>query len=75
MSTQVAAAPHLLELDDACMTNVIQTLISKKTLAEQLAGCLDMLTILFCAYRVRAGQTVWYSQRGAQSGQHPPVSL
>ena len=75
MIARPAAAPYLLELVDACMTNVIQILISKGTLAEQLACCLDMLTILFCTYHVRAGQTVWYSQRGAQSGQRPPVSL
>ena len=75
MIAQPAAAPYLLELVDACITNVIQILISKGTLAEQLARCLEMLTILFCTYPVWAGQTVWYSQRGAQSGQRPPVSL
>ena len=71
----VAAPPYLLELVNACMTNLIQMLISKGTLAGQLAGRPNMLKILFCAYHVRAGQTVWYSQRGAPSGQHPPVSL
>jgi len=73
--TQFAAAPYLLELVDACTTNVVQRLIGKGTLVDLLAGRLDMLTILICAYRVRAGQTVWYFQRGAPSGQHPPVSL
>ena len=76
MIAQPAAAPrYLLELVNACMTNLIQMLISEGTSADQFVGRLDMLTILFCAYHVRAGQTVWYSQRGAPSGQHPPVSL
>ncbi len=44
MITQLAATPYLLV--DACMTSMIQKLISKQTLAEQHAVCLDMLATL-----------------------------